>query len=371
MRAPLRVQGNKLWNETSITLPIYRAPLTNSDLSRPTTMDNNLLILTLLLLILSSWWSSVSSSLPYRPFLLGTADPLFHFCGSTGNFTANSTYQENLSSLLRSFSSKNSLRVTNGFSSLSSGRSPDQVNGIALCRGDLALSHCQTCIGNASLEITQLCPTQKESVVYYETCFLRYSNQYILGLPAGNSDIINLWNVNNATSVTEFTRVLMELMNSLKNLAAAGNSTLKFAAANRTGPDSYTIYGLTQLAPLASPSVSPPRPATNTTEPPPSHEGKSSSTTPIIIIIAVVSGVALFILLISIFCFCQRNQRKPSQNVESVEKLERKGSAEYHRSSTGLWANIRDTEMHSCRTAVRPGECNGQTNYGFSGDDAQ
>ncbi|KAK4759735.1 hypothetical protein SAY87_022866 [Trapa incisa] len=137
----------------------------------------------------------------------------------------------------------------------------------------------------------------------------------------------------------------------------------------------YDPSAAVQLAPLASPPVSPPRPATNTTEPPPSHEGKSSSTTRIMII-AVVSGVALFILLISIFCFCQRNQRKPSQNVESedyrgVEKLERKDSAEYHRSSTGLWANIRDTEMHSCRTAVRPGECNGQTNYGFSGDDAQ
>ncbi|KAK4797571.1 hypothetical protein SAY86_029897 [Trapa natans] len=74
----------------------------------------------------------------FRPFLLEATDPLYRICGSTGNFTANSTYQENLSSLLSSVSSDDN--ITYGFYNISSGQSPDQVNGIALCRGDVALS---------------------------------------------------------------------------------------------------------------------------------------------------------------------------------------------------------------------------------------
>ncbi|KAK4797476.1 hypothetical protein SAY86_029802 [Trapa natans] len=168
------------------------------------------------------------------PSLLVAGDPIRHFrCGSTGNFTANSTYEGNLRSILGSFSSSNS--STNGFLYLSSGQSPDKVKGIGLCRGDQTPSDCQACIAKASVEIIQQCPAQKEALVYYEFCSLRYSNQSIYGVLAGGY-YYYYWNTKNAPSINQYNQILRDLMYKLKDQAAAGNSTLKFATGSEAGP---------------------------------------------------------------------------------------------------------------------------------------
>ncbi|KAI6703966.1 hypothetical protein NL676_013102 [Syzygium grande] len=50
------------------------------------------------------------------------ADPLYHFCGSTGNFTANGTYAASLSTLLASVTADAAANATDyGFYNLSAG----------------------------------------------------------------------------------------------------------------------------------------------------------------------------------------------------------------------------------------------------------
>ncbi|KAK4798207.1 hypothetical protein SAY86_030533 [Trapa natans] len=315
----------------------------------------------------------------FGPFLLEAADSIFHFCGSTGNFTARSTYEKNLNSLLGSFSSSNSF--TNGFLNLSSGESPDQVNGIALCRGDMVPSDCRACIADASVEIIRKCPAQKESVIFYEFCLLRYSDNTIYGVSA-SGNMFYMWNVNNATSISQFNQALRDLMYKLKDQAAAGNSTLKFAVGSEPGPDFRNIYGLTQCspdlsatqcsdcledkigniagccngkiggrvigpscyirfevgrfynaseqaAPTPSQVSSPPPPATNTTEPA-LEVNNSSNTTRIIIIVVVAASISLCIIIIGVFLFCRRKQRKSIQsNVEIEDEIKTAESLQY------------------------------------------
>ncbi|OAY77066.1 Cysteine-rich receptor-like protein kinase 10 [Ananas comosus] len=93
----------------------------------------------------------------------GGADPLYQICGNTGNYTANSTYEPNLRQLRASLPSIAS--VSDGFSTASTGETPDQVWGLALCRGDINATDCRTCLGGASNDTQQLCRTTKRAVI--------------------------------------------------------------------------------------------------------------------------------------------------------------------------------------------------------------
>ncbi|CAL5412044.1 unnamed protein product [Camellia sinensis] len=110
-------------------------------------------------------------------------DLLFNSCTETSNYTSNSTYQTNLNTLLSSLSSNTDKY---GFYSSSVGENSDRVNAIVLCRGDVQLETCRSCINNATSKLIQVCPNQKEAIGWYELCMLRYSNNYINGTVTDN-----------------------------------------------------------------------------------------------------------------------------------------------------------------------------------------
>ncbi|KAL3742078.1 hypothetical protein ACJRO7_017543 [Eucalyptus globulus] len=178
------------------------------------------------------------------------ADPLKHFCGTNGNFTANGTYGENLKALLTSVVAAAAAAADYGFYNLStSGGSPDAVNAIALCRGDVGAAECQRCLNDSAPDIVRRCPLQKEAIILYANCILRYSNRSIFrtneNLPA-----YGLANPNNVTNnVDQFNQVLRNLMDGLRDRAASGNSTRKFAVGNATAPNFQTLFGLVQCTP--------------------------------------------------------------------------------------------------------------------------
>ncbi|KAJ0024957.1 hypothetical protein Pint_07108 [Pistacia integerrima] len=75
------------------------------------------------------------------------------------------------------------------------------AKGMALCRGDVKPDICRGCINDSSLELSKLCPNQKEAVIW------------------------------------------------LKKKAASGGCHRKFARGNRTTPSCQTIYALVQCTP--------------------------------------------------------------------------------------------------------------------------
>ncbi|GMP72846.1 hypothetical protein CsSME_00030743 [Camellia sinensis var. sinensis] len=172
-------------------------------------------------------------------------DFLFHFCINNGNYTSNSTYQRNLNTLLSSLSSNTDKY---GFYSSSVGQNPDRANAIVLCRGDVELQACRSCINDSITKLTQVCSNYKVAIGWYDNCMLRYSNESINGTRTDNPSFW-MWNADNSTSTSQYNQALRALLENLRNRAASSRGFRKFDAGNTTGPDFQTIFGLVQCTP--------------------------------------------------------------------------------------------------------------------------
>ncbi|KAK9084905.1 hypothetical protein Sjap_025316 [Stephania japonica] len=173
-----------------------------------------------------------------------TNDFVYDFCGTSGNFTINSTYSRNLNTLLSTLSSN--VTQTDGFKNASIGQNPDRIFGLFLCRGDVSLQFCQTCAAAARNAALQRCPNQKESILYYEKCMIRYSNQSILG-GLQTSPALFLTNPQNVSDRLDvFNRNLADLFVGLGREASRVPNGPKFSTGSANFSAFQTIYGLMQ-----------------------------------------------------------------------------------------------------------------------------
>ncbi|CAK7350919.1 unnamed protein product [Dovyalis caffra] len=286
-----------------------------------------------------------------------------------GNYTANSTFGRNLNSLLSSLYSNT--QIDYGFYNLSVGQTgPDQANAIGLCRGDIGVDDCRSCIRNSTRKILQVCPYQKEGSGVYDTCMLRYSNKSIFGVVEGYPVFI-ISIQQNATDTNQFNQALQTLLSRLRDTAVSGNSLRKFATGNESaGFD--RIYGLVQCTPDLSleqcdsclaeafhqaasccsgligarittlscnlryetsrffESVTPatpplPTPPSPVPPPPPAEGKKSNKARTIIIIVVPTVSVVILIICISIFLRIP----KPKEKVETVDEIETADSLQF------------------------------------------
>ncbi|XP_030442478.1 cysteine-rich receptor-like protein kinase 44 [Syzygium oleosum] len=308
----------------------------------------------LLLLLLLTFVSAINAQ---------TFFPAPH-CGSTGNFTANSTYQTTLTTLLSSISTTNSLPLTYGFfndSAAVSGAS-QTLYVIGSCRGDLTAESCRTCLNASASDIHRLCPLQKEAVLYSGNCIVRYSNASIFDTVMTDPSNL-LSNVNDVTSPDTYNAALQLLLDDLRGKAATGGSLRKYATGN-TSVNFSTIYAMLQCTPdlteqqcndclltviaklgqccagklgvnIMAPSCQfryetnaqffdpvgeplPPPPAQPppvADAPPPPPGGKSNSTKTVIIAVAASVSVVLFIG-VAILLVVKRKKQQPRQRVE-------------------------------------------------------
>ncbi|XWS12784.1 hypothetical protein CRYUN_Cryun37aG0120000 [Craigia yunnanensis] len=174
-------------------------------------------------------------------------EPLEYYCIDTsGNFTRNSTYVTNLNRLLSSFSSNTANDY--GFYNMSSGEGSNRVNSIALCRGDVNLGDCIGCINNATSELRNLCPNQKEAIIWYDNCMFRYTNRSIFGVVEHDPSFY-MWNENNVTDVDGFNQSLGTLLDSLRNSASSGTSLRKFSTGGANVTAFQAVYALVQCTP--------------------------------------------------------------------------------------------------------------------------
>ncbi|KAL2467192.1 Cysteine-rich receptor-like protein kinase 25 [Abeliophyllum distichum] len=163
-------------------------------------------------------------------------------CQNNGSYTSNSTYKKNLDTILSSISSNID---TNGFYNTSIGEKSDRVNVIAMCRADLQPSQCHRYVRDASIEILNKCPGQKQAILWHEFCMVRYSDEAIFGNVAYSPfDWGN--NIENVPDQDKFYQELNILLDSLRNQTAYNRSPKKFAAASRPYPEYRTIYAFEQ-----------------------------------------------------------------------------------------------------------------------------
>lgn len=166
-------------------------------------------------------------------------------CGENGNYTENSTYKNNLNTLLTSLPSK----IDNyGFYKASIGQNIDRASVIVLCRGDVELQECRDCVYNVSQKLVQVCPNQKEAAGGYDKCMLVYSNESITDATTF-SKLFYLNEIQNASKPGEFNKELGKLLVRLRVVAAHGDPRRKYASGNATGPDFQNIFALVQCTP--------------------------------------------------------------------------------------------------------------------------
>ncbi|ONI10115.1 hypothetical protein PRUPE_4G028000 [Prunus persica] len=168
-------------------------------------------------------------------------------CSDTGTYTAGDKYQENLNSLLSSFSS-NTTTNNSGFYNSSRGQDSNKINAIALCRGDLSQNSCQACLNKSTDILLQICSTHKEAIIWAEPCMVRYSHDVIFGIEQ-TDPLKHLPSPNYPKNSQQFEPVLTHLLGNLSDRAASMNSLKKFAAGHATVPGGEPIYALAQCTP--------------------------------------------------------------------------------------------------------------------------
>ncbi|KAF3771660.1 Cysteine-rich receptor-like protein kinase 19 [Nymphaea thermarum] len=174
----------------------------------------------------------------------GMPKPMRYYCPPTSNFTANSTYQRNRDSLLRSLSSSSNASVS-GFATATEGRSPDQVHGLVLCHGDVPGDNCTACISYAAFWIVQLCPKGKSAMVWYEYCSMSYSDVNFFGM-VNNDVCFAVSNIDSTLDANIFTSLLRVLLDSLSSNLTSDPSGRLFAIGETRFDDRHKIYGLVQ-----------------------------------------------------------------------------------------------------------------------------
>ncbi|KAI9123431.1 hypothetical protein K1719_004731 [Acacia pycnantha] len=129
-----------------------------------------------------------------------------HNCTINKNFSSDSPYQFNLNNLLLSLYSKAADR-TDPIPEFYKTTEVD-VYGEYMCRGDVPMEVCRDCVQDATNRIASECPNNKEAIIWYDQCFLRYSDRSFLStlqqLPVVSEYVPTVVSCNNAkyTSTT-------------------------------------------------------------------------------------------------------------------------------------------------------------------------
>ncbi|KAK3431822.1 hypothetical protein EUGRSUZ_E03576 [Eucalyptus grandis] len=171
------------------------------------------------------------------------------YCGSTGNFTANSTYQTTLTTLISSISTTNSSSLSYGFFNASAAISgaSQTLYLFGLCRGDLTTLSCRACLDDLASDMRRLCPLQKEALLYTGNCIIRYSDASFFGVVVTRPSYLAS-TTDNVSSPDTYDAAMRKLLNGLLAEAARGGSLRKYASGNESvGPD--MIYALVQCTP--------------------------------------------------------------------------------------------------------------------------
>ncbi|CAL5412057.1 unnamed protein product [Camellia sinensis] len=92
----------------------------------------------------------------------------------------------------------------------------NNLNGLYLCRGDVATDMCQKCVEAAIQEIQQpsRCQSNNGAVIWYDECMLHYSVDNFFGT-AETDPRVWMWNVGNTTSPDDPNYLALDLMSSM------------------------------------------------------------------------------------------------------------------------------------------------------------
>ncbi|CAH2048172.1 unnamed protein product [Thlaspi arvense] len=180
-------------------------------------------------------------------------------CNNESNsFTRHSSYYSNRSSALASLRTRSSVRPPI-YLSVTKGLVPDTVFAMYLCRGDISKTNCSICVRTATSEIRESCTYQKEALIFYEECMVRYSDNSFFGLLDGPKSNAILYSPDNFSATSRFQQTISGKMDQLIPRAASTTSLPKpyFVQDKQRlteSGSSYTLDSVVQCRPDLDPS---------------------------------------------------------------------------------------------------------------------
>ncbi|PWA59811.1 gnk2-like domain-containing protein [Artemisia annua] len=173
----------------------------------------------------------------------------YHYCGSNKTtYTPNSTYYHNLVDLGMSLFTQEGDSSFELFSNITVGkRPPDIVYGLYLCRADMLPSDCLNCLIEASKEIRELCPIQKEAIRWSDNCMLHYANRSVLW----NMEVFPIDYACNKANISKleteekrFQDIVVDMMDELVVMASNNSKRSAYKEAIYNG--TQRVFGLMQ-----------------------------------------------------------------------------------------------------------------------------
>ncbi|KAF8029073.1 hypothetical protein BT93_E1676 [Corymbia citriodora subsp. variegata] len=196
------------------------------------------------------WLSCLILFIPGTP--VGAQINYQEWCADRGDYAVGSNFQDNLSRLL----SRGAYAADNkhGFYNTTEGEDPDKVYGLFLCRGDVSTYLCQSCILLATGTIMERCLGQKEAIIWYDECLVRYSNRSFFSImetapvkflvnPMNVSATFN-WIVKQTFDSEDFATEVMDLARNVMDLAISSESL--YATKNVSVSSSVILHELAQ-----------------------------------------------------------------------------------------------------------------------------
>lgn len=160
-------------------------------------------------------------------------------CFSNATYPSESLNILRLNKLIESLSSKIG---DDGFYSTSV--DDGQINGIALCRGDIQNSYCRDCLREIGRQIKDECPRAIQAIRWSELCMLRYSNEAIRG-KAMETPVKHLWSDQNLTTSPDlFKEARAKLIDELRRKAVTDGPGSAFGSL--ADGENRTVYGMAQ-----------------------------------------------------------------------------------------------------------------------------
>ncbi|GAU14917.1 hypothetical protein TSUD_47100 [Trifolium subterraneum] len=187
------------------------------------------------------------------PIIQAASDPATH---SYYNCTRNSTsatdkaYRSNVKTLLDWLSTNSSSNGRYYNTTVSSQNTMDTVYGLFLCVSDIDRQMCHLCVTEAAKLISSLCTTAKEAILWYQVCYVRYSDRRFFSTVETSPEISSMDDKDYVGDVGRFNNILWDMLNDLRR--ETGNTSAKLANKSVNLTENQKLYGYAWCLPYLS-----------------------------------------------------------------------------------------------------------------------